>query len=75
MGKPAITPENVANSEYIELSIVSRKKYLPICTRRLRQMCEAGIFQSAFKPGTGKWLVLKSEVLCHRMNGHRFPQH
>lgn len=80
MGKTTvITPENVANSDYIPLSVVSRKKYLPICTRQLARMCEMGIFKSAFKPGTGgktsKWVVLKSEVIQHRINNHSCPQY
>ena len=66
--------ERVNNSEYIELSVVSRKKYLPLCVRQLSNMCKNGIFKSAFKPGTGgktsKWMVLRSEVIQHRLNSH-----
>ena len=73
MGNP-ITPERVSNSEYVELSIARKKKYLPLSKRQLARMCETGIFKSAFKPGTGgrgsKWMVLKSELIAHRLNNH-----
>jgi len=65
------------NSEYISINIVSKKKYLPLSPSRLTQMCNEGIFKTAFKPGSGgrgsKWLILKSEVLAHRFNGHANP--
>jgi hypothetical protein len=78
MGKP-LEPERIANSEYIPLSVVARKKYLPLTVQRLAQMCRDGIFKSAFQPGTGgkgsKWLVLRSEVIQRRINGHGCPQY
>jgi hypothetical protein len=74
MGKQNITPENIASSDYIEISVAIKKKYLPISKRQLARMCEAGIFKSAFKPGTGgktsRWKILRSEILAHRLNGH-----
>ena len=77
MGKP-LEPERIANSEYIPLSVVARKKYLPLTVGRLSQMCVAGVFKSAFKPGAGgkgsKWVVLRSEIIQHRINNHSCPQ-
>ena len=65
-------------SDYIDLHTASGKKYLPIGKRQLARMCEEGKFKTAFKPGTGgktsKWLILRSEVLQHRINGHANPQ-
>jgi hypothetical protein len=60
--------------EYIDLNTVITKKYLPLSRRQLSELCEQGIFETAFKPGTGgktsKWVILRSEVIQHRINGH-----
>ena len=62
-------------SEYLSLSVIAsnRKRFLPLSTRRLRQMCEAGVFKTAFKPGTkrGMWYILRSEILAHKFNNHQ----
>jgi len=66
-------------SDYIDLNTVSSKKYLPLGRRQLASMCEQGVFKTAFKPGTGKktskWLILRAEVIAHRINGHANPQY
>ncbi len=80
MGKTlVITPDRIAASEYIPLSVVANKKYLPASRRTLRQMCEDGVFKSAMKIGRGgktsKWIVLRSETLQIRINNHACPQY
>lgn len=64
-------------SDYIDLHTASGKKYLPISRRQLAAMCESKVFKTAFKPGKGgkgsKWLILRAEVLQHRINGHANP--
>ena len=66
-------------TDYIDLHTASQKKYLPICRRQLTNMCEQGVFKTAFKPGKGgrgsKWLVSRTEILQHRINGHPNPQY
>jgi len=73
-----ITAERIEASEYIDISVVIKKKYLPISSRQVARMCESGIFKSAFKPGTGgktsKWKVLRSEIIQHRINAHAVAQ-
>jgi hypothetical protein len=68
----------MTTSDYIDLHTASHKKYLPIGVRQLARMCEEGMFKTAFKPGKGgktsKWLVLRSEIIQHRINGHANPQ-
>lgn len=65
-------------SDYIDLNIASSKKYLPIGKRQLARMCEQGVFKTAFKPGKGgkgsKWMVLRAEIIEHRINGHPNPE-
>jgi hypothetical protein len=67
------------NGDYIDLNTASSKKYLPIGRRQLARMCEEGMFKTAFKPGTGgktsKWLISRTEVISHRINGHPKPQY
>jgi hypothetical protein len=69
-----VDQEIIEKSEYLELSVISRKKYLPLSRRQLCNLCQEGVFKTAFKPGKGtktsKWLVLKAEVLQHRLNSH-----
>lgn len=66
-----------SSHDYIDLNTAT-KKYLPIGRRQLALMCEQGRFKTAFKPGSGgktsKWLILRSEVIAHRINGHANPQ-
>ena len=66
-----------SSADYIDLN-TAVKKYLPISRRQMALMCEQGRFKTAFKPGNGgktsKWLVLRSEILQHRINGHANPQ-
>jgi len=66
--------ERVNNSEYIGVSIIAQKKYLNISKRAIQDMCNKGIFKSAYKPGTqgrtSAWKVLRSEIIQHRINGH-----
>lgn len=66
-------------TDYIDLHTVSQNKLLPLGRRQLTQMCEDGLFKTAFQPGKGgrgsKWLVSRSEVLQHRINGHPNPQY
>ena len=42
-------------------------------------MCENGVFKTAFKPGTGsktsKWLILRAEVIQHKINGTANPNY
>jgi hypothetical protein len=66
-----------STSDYIDLNTACGKKYLPVSKRRLAQMCLEGKFKTAFQPGAGgkgsKWLILRAEVLQHRINGHANP--
>jgi len=69
----------MTTSDYIDLNTASGKKYLPISRRRLTVMCQEGIFKTAFKPGSGgrtsKWMVLRAEIIQHRINGHPKSQY
>jgi hypothetical protein len=78
MGKQIIvTPERIANSEYIDINTAAKKQYLCLSKRMVAHLCQRGFFKSAFKGGTqsrsSKWKILRSEVLAHRINGHFHP--
>lgn len=67
----------IPNSEYIDIHTASQKQYLNISANAIARLCRDGYFKSAYKPGTqgktSKWLVLRSEVIAHRINGHARP--
>lgn len=63
------------NSVYIDVHTASDpKKYLPLGRRQIVNLCEQGVFKSAFQPGKGgrgsKWMILRSEILAHKFNQH-----
>jgi hypothetical protein len=63
------------SADYISVHNASR--HLNRSPSMVRRMCEAGVFASAHKPGMGQrgwWLILKSEVLKHKLKRHPNPQ-
>jgi len=64
----------IPSSEYIDVATASKKQFLNLSTRHVTRLCAEGFFKTAFKPGTqgrtSKWLILRTEVITHRMNGH-----
>jgi hypothetical protein len=71
------TTVKIPSSEYIDLNTASKKQYLNLGRRQIQNMCQQGLFKSAFKAGTqtktSKWQILRSEVIAHRVNGHFHP--
>jgi len=67
----------MTTSDYIDLNTACSKKYLSLSRRQVARMCEMGVFKTAFKPGVGsktsKWLVLRAEVIQHKINGTANP--
>jgi hypothetical protein len=58
-------------NDWISITIAARM--LNLGNKRVRQMCCAGVFPTAHKPGSGRnahWKLLRSEVSAHKFNGH-----
>ncbi len=59
-------------SDYITPRIAARM-LSGMSLRRVQQMCEERVFQTAHKPGSGvnaHWKILRSDVLAHKANSH-----
>lgn len=61
-----------ASGQYITTHIAAN--ILQLGERRVRAMCDLGVFATAHKPGFGAhahWLILRAEVSAHKFNGHK----